>query len=520
MRKVFTLTQEEATQAIGLKGAEAISNFWKELSEKYHFNPKTIAFKSQTEFEADSTADAPEETKTEVVGIDYNNCIKEYSEVITGSKEADPIAKIKAWEEEFGSIKIADVDDKVGYVKVTTAISQVRNTRTAIEAKRKNLKSIPLELGKMIDGRAKELTDLLEPIETALKAEKERIDEIKEEAKRKKQEEQEKKYNERVIALNAAGMEFSGSGYKLKDLISISTLEIKGMNDKDWGTFIVRVNNLWEEDKQREETERKEKEAAEKAEKIKQVAEQRKSLLESVGFELIVDEYVRENVSTKFGSQKSNISADILGTLDDTSWSNFMAPVNADMKQAAVEQKEAKKAIEDKEKEQQKKEQELQNQKAEQEQLVKNNRTNALSALGFIFNGVKFIRNESFGLRLEAETDCLTLTEADWRLRYDSIVNLSEAMDRELKEKSLEHEEKLAKDAEDKLAKKKEEEEKEAARQEGLKSDKQRLLEYADKIENFAYPESSDDAVMQIVASSVAKLSAIADFVREGVKSL
>lgn len=79
-------------------------------------------------------------------------------------------SKIDTMREFCASIYIKDAADKVGYKNANMALTKVKKTRTAIEAKRKELKAPILEVGKAIDAEAKRLTLLIEPIESALQA--------------------------------------------------------------------------------------------------------------------------------------------------------------------------------------------------------------------------------------------------------------------------------------------------------------------------------------------------------------
>jgi len=99
-------------------------------------------------------------------------------------------AAIAELAKKYGGLKIAGLNDKAGFQAVHSARMAVKNTRVAIEAKRKELKADALQYGRDVDAEAKRLTLLIEPIEShlqreedAITAEKARLIRIAEEAK-------------------------------------------------------------------------------------------------------------------------------------------------------------------------------------------------------------------------------------------------------------------------------------------------------------------------------------------------
>ena len=96
-------------------------------------------------------------------------------------------------------LKIDGLDDKKNYAMVHSARMIVRSKRTDIERVRKELKADALEFGRKVDGEAKRLTALLEPIEThleqqefAIDTERERLKNLAAEQARLKAEAEEK----------------------------------------------------------------------------------------------------------------------------------------------------------------------------------------------------------------------------------------------------------------------------------------------------------------------------------------
>jgi len=87
---------------------------------------------------------------------------------------------IAVMRDEYMPLTIAGLDDAAGYRRVHAARMIVKDRRIQIEKKRKELKADALEYGRKVDGEAKRLTALLEPIETHLLQEEKAIDDEKE----------------------------------------------------------------------------------------------------------------------------------------------------------------------------------------------------------------------------------------------------------------------------------------------------------------------------------------------------
>ena len=94
-------------------------------------------------------------------------------------------AVIDELREKYGELKASD---NAGYHAVRLAIADVRKVRVDVEKARKDLKADALEYGRKVDAEAKRVTALLLEIEEPLKAEKARIDDAKETARREKEE--------------------------------------------------------------------------------------------------------------------------------------------------------------------------------------------------------------------------------------------------------------------------------------------------------------------------------------------
>lgn len=100
---------------------------------------------------------------------------------------------IVALAEKYMPLTINGIDDKIGFNAVHDARMDVKGKRIAIEKRRKDLKADALAYGRSVDTAARVLTDLLGPIEehleaeeNAVTAERERIKQAAEDAKRAK----------------------------------------------------------------------------------------------------------------------------------------------------------------------------------------------------------------------------------------------------------------------------------------------------------------------------------------------
>jgi len=103
-------------------------------------------------------------------------------------------AAIEKMRKEYLPLKIVDIHDSAGIAQVHQARMEVKRTRVAVEKRRKELKRDALEWGRKVDAEAKRIFGLLEPIESHLKAEEEKVIREKERIKAEK----ERKEKERV----------------------------------------------------------------------------------------------------------------------------------------------------------------------------------------------------------------------------------------------------------------------------------------------------------------------------------
>jgi hypothetical protein len=123
-----------------------------------------------------------------------------------------PDQKIQIMKDYCAKIEIAGPNDKENYKLAKTALSRVRSTRTAIEAKRKELKQPALDYGRAVDEEAKRLTAIIEPVEADLRR---KVDAIDKEKERIEAERRNNLHNEML----AAGFKMQAGVYVLGTLI-------------------------------------------------------------------------------------------------------------------------------------------------------------------------------------------------------------------------------------------------------------------------------------------------------------
>jgi hypothetical protein len=77
------------------------------------------------------------------------------------------IPAIDEYKAKFLPLKINGIEDEEGYKVVADGLKIIVGRRVAVENKRKELKADSLSFGRAVDARAKEITEMLSPIELA-----------------------------------------------------------------------------------------------------------------------------------------------------------------------------------------------------------------------------------------------------------------------------------------------------------------------------------------------------------------
>jgi hypothetical protein len=151
----------------------------------------------------------------------------------------------------FAELTVAGVNDKEGIAAAREARIKLKNLRTSIEKRRKELKADSLEYGKRVDGVAKELTAIIEPEEKRLeheesivKREQERLAKLAEEQRRAK------------IQARLRDLQLCGKSYLESDIADLS--------DEDFAELLkAEQADKQRRDEESAEAERKRKEAEE-----------------------------------------------------------------------------------------------------------------------------------------------------------------------------------------------------------------------------------------------------------------
>lgn len=208
--------------------------------------------------------------------------LAKYDEVIPAveelKKELLVLTVQSGVEEKNGKITPLDKD---GYKKITEAIKLVVSKRTAVEKKRVELKADSLAYGKAVDARAKEITAMLEPIESYLKTQKDAIDA---EIKAKEMEIEERKnrmIRERHDRLLKSNMSLVGNEYiwtsrvNQLDQETILAINLELFDDEDFETFASGLekknqDDLKESERQKEEARLAEMKRDEEAKKLRE----------------------------------------------------------------------------------------------------------------------------------------------------------------------------------------------------------------------------------------------------------
>lgn len=110
-------------------------------------------------------------------------------------------AAIAEMSEQYLPLRINGVQDADGAKRVHDARMVVKNSRVGVEKTRKKLNEDSLAWTKAVNGEAKRLTALLEPIETHLEAEEEAFEKERERIKREAAESKQRKLQVRVDAM-------------------------------------------------------------------------------------------------------------------------------------------------------------------------------------------------------------------------------------------------------------------------------------------------------------------------------
>lgn len=155
------------------------------------------------------------------------------------------IEELKA---ELLPLVIKDLEDTEGYKVVSEALRFVVKKRTSIEDKRKELKADSLAYGKAVDARAREITQMLSPIEEHLREQKDKVDAELLRLEDVKEQEKQRLLQDKHNKLINTGMQLIGNQYinqKYSEHSSFPAINIETLSDEDFNSHIAILTNLY-----------------------------------------------------------------------------------------------------------------------------------------------------------------------------------------------------------------------------------------------------------------------------------
>ena len=132
-------------------------------------------------------------------------------------------AAIAEMKELYMGLVITDIDDKEQYDAVHSAHMVVKGKRIEVEKRRKELKADALEYGRRVDSKAKEIFKAIEPLESHLKAEKQKV-----------QDEKDRLENERIAKIKGEIDSWKNAYYAMNGY------------DQPFGLTMAKVSDLTE----------------------------------------------------------------------------------------------------------------------------------------------------------------------------------------------------------------------------------------------------------------------------------
>ena len=164
------------------------------------------------------------------------------------TKFDDVVPKIEELKAQCLPLIINGLDDVDGYKAVSDALKFVVKKRTSIEDKRKELKADSLAYGKAVDARAKEITQMLSPIEEHLREQKEEVDAEFLRIEETKVAEKQKVMEARHKSLLDVGMQLIGNQYvndSYGDYSSLPAINLETLSDDDFIEHLAILTKLY-----------------------------------------------------------------------------------------------------------------------------------------------------------------------------------------------------------------------------------------------------------------------------------
>lgn len=151
----------------------------------------------------------------------------------------------------YSSLAINGNEDKQGYLVVKEARLDIKSKRVDVEKKRKELTTDALKFQKAINAEASRITELLEPIESHLKAQEDAYEAEKERIKQEKEQEQQAKLHGRINILLGLGFKFVNGNYisipEIAFTTNINAACLKLMADAEFDDLVSKARDAYEQ---------------------------------------------------------------------------------------------------------------------------------------------------------------------------------------------------------------------------------------------------------------------------------
>jgi hypothetical protein len=151
------------------------------------------------------------------------------------------IAKLNT---DYMALTVKGAADKSGYEIVKAARIDIKKRRVEVEKTRVTLKAESLEYGRRVDGEAKRITALLEPIETHLIAQEKIVDDEKARIKAEAEAKEAARVQARIERLESMGMGLIAGNYKLPygvDGVAVPVAILKVCTDEQFAQFVAQI---------------------------------------------------------------------------------------------------------------------------------------------------------------------------------------------------------------------------------------------------------------------------------------
>jgi hypothetical protein len=145
-------------------------------------------------------------------------------------------AAISKLRQEYMVLTVKDVSDSAGYETVKAARIDIKKRRVEVEKTRVTLKAESLEYGRRVDGEAKRITALLEPIENYLTGQEKIVDDEKARIKAEAEAKEAAIIQGRRDRLAGIGISFNGQMWSFQEL-NLPEAMLKTASDDQFNLF-------------------------------------------------------------------------------------------------------------------------------------------------------------------------------------------------------------------------------------------------------------------------------------------